>query len=152
MEKDIEPPTRWLIYSTILLSCFLIFSSTTYAADNKSDVISGWFKPSGPEHDKYEYKWYYRSWVSECPACHSHDLAYNPKGVPEAEITCMRCSADFDGVTGWEKQYNPRWKLTPAKKSSDKSAKVEAAETTKVVTKHQWLLDQWKAWNKEKSW
>ena len=59
-------------------------------------------KPS--VRSKYAYKWYTRTWVNYCPNCkHYNVLLINPKGVPERELTCKRCSSDFCGVTGKEK-------------------------------------------------
>ena len=59
-------------------------------------------KPS--VRSNYAYKWYTRTWVNYCPNCkHYNVLLSNPKGVPERELTCKRCSSDFCGVTGKEK-------------------------------------------------
>ena len=59
-------------------------------------------KPS--VRSNYAYKWYTRTWVNYCPNCkHYNVLLINPKGVPERELTCKRCSSDFCGVTGKEK-------------------------------------------------
>lgn len=154
MEKEIEPPTRLLVYSTILLFCALIFSSASFAVDNtkevknQKDIISGWFKPSGPGSSHYEYKWHYKYWVNECPVCHTHTMDYNPKGVAEAELTCLKCSADFDGVTGIEKQYNPRWRLTPASQPKEDKTVVEAAEivTLAKISRPTLLLNRWQIW------
>ncbi len=59
-------------------------------------------KPS--VRSNYAYKWFTRTWVNYCPNCkHYNVLLINPKGVPERELTCKRCSSDFCGVTGKEK-------------------------------------------------
>ena len=59
-------------------------------------------KPS--VRSNYAYKWYTRTWVNYCPNCkHYNVLLINPKGVPERELSCKRCSSDFCGVTGKEK-------------------------------------------------
>ncbi len=159
MEKDIEPPTRLLIRLALLFSCVFIFLGATFAAENhdeiksQKDIISGWFKPSGPGSDNYEYKWYYRYWVNECPICHTPTLAYNPKGVPEAELTCLRCSADFDGVDGWEKQYNPSCRLTAASEPQEDKTVVDASETvtkSRMPTKYL-LIKKWQNWHSKKS-
>jgi len=156
MEKDTEPPTRFLIH--LLFSCVFIFLGASFAAEThnevkpKEDIISGWFKPSGPGSGNYEYKWYYRYWENECPFCHTHTLAYNPKGVPEAELTCLRCSADFDGVDGWEKQYNPSGRLTPAQEPEKEKTVVDAAETVNKSNKStKYLLVQLKKWQSKNS-
>jgi len=52
----------------------------------------------------YGYYWHYREFVNYCPNCHHYGtLRKNPKGVPEREYTCARCSSDFCGVCGKEK-------------------------------------------------
>ena len=53
---------------------------------------------------RYSYRWHYRRFVNYCPNCHHYNtLRKNPKGVPEREFTCARCSSDFCGVCGKEK-------------------------------------------------
>ena len=77
-------------------------------------VVSGYFKPS--VSSEYPYKWYYMEWVDYCPACGHHGvLQVNPKGTYEGELTCMRCDADYCGVTGLDKG-GKRWRLTRAVK------------------------------------
>ena len=77
-------------------------------------VVSGYFKPSVASG--YSYHWYFREWGDYCPACHHTDcLLVNPKGVPESELTCSVCGADYCGVTGWDKG-GKRWRLTRAVK------------------------------------
>ena len=62
----------------------------------------------------YRYTWHYRAWEDYCPACGHHDcLLMNPKGVPESELTCSVCGADYCGVTGWDKG-GKRWRLIRA--------------------------------------
>jgi hypothetical protein len=79
----------------------------------RGDVISGTFKPS--IKSGYAYRWYRRSWINYCPGCHKYGtLTNNPKGVPEGEITCSKCDADFCGVTGMDKGYGRRWSLRRA--------------------------------------
>ncbi len=64
--------------------------------------ISMYAKPScGCRHS---YIWHYRECINYCPNCHHYGtLRKNPKGVPEREYTCSRCSSDFCGVCGKEK-------------------------------------------------
>ena len=68
----------------------------------KLPTISMYAKPScGCRHS---YTWHYRTFVNYCPNCgHYMTLRRNPKGVPEKEFTCSRCSSDFCGVCGKEK-------------------------------------------------
>ena len=68
----------------------------------KYPIIGMWAKPScGCNH---RYTWHYREFINYCPNCHHYGtLRRNPKGVPEKEYTCSRCSSDFCGVCGKEK-------------------------------------------------
>jgi len=65
-------------------------------------LIGMYAKPScGCNH---KYTWHYRTFINYCPNCHHYGtLRKNPKGVPEREYTCARCSSDFCGVCGKEK-------------------------------------------------
>jgi hypothetical protein len=58
----------------------------------------------------------------------------NPKKVPERELTCRRCDADFCGVTGLDKAHKRRWRLTPAGVNvSNKASTVNNANTVKIA-------------------
>ena len=53
---------------------------------------------------RYKYTWHYRTFINYCPNCHHYGtLRKNPKGVPEREYTCKKCSSDFCGCCGKEK-------------------------------------------------
>ena len=68
----------------------------------KYPTISMWAKPSCGCN--YKYTWHYRTFINYCPNCHHYGtLRRNPKGVPEREYTCARCSSDFCGCCGKEK-------------------------------------------------
>ena len=68
----------------------------------KYPLISMWAKPSCGCN--YRYTWHYRTFINYCPNCHHYGtLRKNPKGVPEREYTCKRCSSDFCGCCGKEK-------------------------------------------------
>lgn len=110
MKEDDEPALRKRL---LVLGIVFIFCLGTVAAANtpiveqkkpkinhkKVKTISGWFKPNTK---RLPYKWYYKTWISVCPYC-GHHLLLNPKHVPERELTCSKCSADFDGVQGYVK-------------------------------------------------
>ena len=68
----------------------------------KYPIIGMWAKPScGCNH---RYTWHYREFINYCPNCgHYGTLRKNPKGVPEKEYTCHRCSSDWCGCCGKEK-------------------------------------------------
>ena len=68
----------------------------------KYPIIGMYAKPSCG--CRYKYTWHYREFVNYCPNCHHYGtLRKNPKGVPEREYTCARCSSDFCGCCGKEK-------------------------------------------------
>ena len=77
-------------------------NDTVHIVKQKYPTISMWAKPSCG--CRYKYTWHYREYVNYCPNCHHYGtLRKNPKGVPEREYTCSRCSSDFCGVCGKEK-------------------------------------------------
>jgi len=79
----------------------------------KHSLIGMYAKPSCG--CRYSYTWHYREFVNYCPNCgHYGTLRCNPKGVPEREYTCCRCSSDFCGVCGKEKYSWSRVYLTRA--------------------------------------
>ena len=77
-------------------------SDKIHTIKQKHSIIGMYAKPScGCRHS---YTWHYREFVNYCPNCHHYGtLRKNPKGVPEREYTCSRCSSDFCGVCGKEK-------------------------------------------------
>ena len=76
-------------------------------------IIGMWAKPSCG--CRYSYTWHYKEYVNYCPNCrHYGTLRKNPKGVPEREYTCYRCSSDFCGCCGKEKYSWSRRYLTKA--------------------------------------
>lgn len=102
--SDDNPPST--VIFALMLCCLLIALPAASAAG----VVEGYFKPG--VMSGYRYTWHYRAWEDYCPACGHHDcLLMNPKGVPERELTCRYCGADYDGVKGWEKMPHPRWRL-----------------------------------------
>jgi len=65
-------------------------------------------KPSCKSCCKQSYTWRTRTYVNYCPNCkHYNCLLKNPKGVPERELTCKRCSSDFC-VCGHDKSGGKR--------------------------------------------
>lgn len=106
-EDDNEPALRWLLVLTVIIVFCLgpVASAQTPIVESKQPVkvtkkklntISGWFKPNTK---RLPYKWYYKTWINKCAYC-GHHLHMNPKKVPERELTCSRCGADYDGVQG----------------------------------------------------
>ncbi len=87
-------------------------SSTGNSSEEELPTITIKAKPS-VGHSGYAYKWFITTFVNYCPLCHHYNtLTINPKGVYESELTCSNCDADYDGVTGRDKSYNPRAYLT----------------------------------------
>lgn len=101
-----EPPShlRFFIWFFIV-SCICTGLSMTVSAG----FVSGYFKPSVASG--LPYQWTFEEWFDYCPACGHYDcLLINPKGVPESELTCSRCGADYCGVTGLDKGGG-RWRV-----------------------------------------
>lgn len=109
----VEPPSHLMRGALVLVlfcmvSCICIDGFSPVSAG----FVGGYFKPS--VSSQYSYRWYYRVWGDYCPACHHYGcLLVNPKGVPEGELTCSRCGADYCGVIGLDKGGG-RWRLRRA--------------------------------------
>jgi hypothetical protein len=66
------------------------------------------------------YVWSTHTYEDYCPLCGAYgSLLLNPKGVPERELTCSACDADYDIPTGMDKDHKRRDSLIPAIKSED---------------------------------
>ena len=106
-------------------------------------------KPSGPDANKYGYRYYKTVFKNKCPICGKEGtLAFDGGkankcitstgargrgykiGVPEHEITCNACDSDFCGVTGAEKWYTIRGRIKTLEKPK-KSSKAEFAKLVK---------------------
>lgn len=102
-------------------------------------------QPSASKSDANKYNVSYNNnyktiFKNKCPHCGKATLRYddgkkngcitnhghhgNKKEVPEGEITCHNCDADYDGVTGLEKNTSHSTRLTMIKKPV-KSSKTE---------------------------
>jgi N-acetylmuramoyl-L-alanine amidase len=78
-------------------------------------TISGWFMPTSAYDSGYAYQWYYVTWLNYDPSSGQWGvLRCNPKGADGGELTSSVTGADFDGVSGYEKAYDPRWQLRKA--------------------------------------
>jgi hypothetical protein len=108
--------THLKYYLLPLLLTVLVLTIPTSEAAN----ISGYFQPSG----MYGGVPGVYSWENYCPLCGAYGtLAINPKGVPEGEITCLFCGADYDGCTGFDKwESGARGKLRSTTGSSTSSS------------------------------
>ena len=83
-------------------SANVIVPKTSDRIHYEHSIIGMYAKPSCG--CRYSYRWHYREFINYCPNCHHYGtLRKNPKGVPEREYTCHRCSSDFCGVCGKEK-------------------------------------------------
>jgi hypothetical protein len=89
-------------YSNNLINGSAIMVKASEKVHYEPSLIGMYAKPScGCRHS---YTWHYREFINYCPNCgHYGTLRRNPKGVPEKEYTCARCSSDFCGVCGKEK-------------------------------------------------
>ncbi len=88
-------------------------TSTTSSSSSSQKTISGWFMPTGAFDSGYAYQWYYVTWLNYDPSSGQWGvLEYNPKGADGGELTSTVTGVDYDGVSGYEKEYSPRWQLT----------------------------------------
>lgn len=61
----------------------------------------------------FDYVNYNSTFVNYCPKCGLYGtLTFNPKGVPEGELTCAHCDSDFCAVTGKDKLSGSSYYLT----------------------------------------
>lgn len=94
-------------------------SSGGQTTDAGGDTITATGKPTcGHCSGKSPYVNFTRTYKNECPFC-GGELADNPKGVADGEITCTKCDADFCTNCGYEKLSTPRKHLTPVGASFD---------------------------------
>ena len=112
----------------------------------KDDTVTTWAYPS---KSGYAYKLTKKSWKNHCSFC-GGKLKFNPKGVPEGELTCSKCDADFCCVSGQDKATKVRRKLTPATVTVNSATKVASSQTqsqkcelskAEALTKAKKLLD-----------
>ena len=90
-------------------------AKVTSTTTSTQKTISGWFEPTGAFDSGYAYQWYYVTWLNYDPSSGQWGvLEYNPKGADGGELTSSVTGVDFDGVSGYEKEYSPRWQLTKA--------------------------------------
>ena len=74
------------------------------------------------------YGYHTNTFENYCPRCHSYGtLKFNPKGSPEGEWTCSKCSADYCAASGKEKEPNSPYHLVPYTPPV-----VQAKETTNI--------------------
>ena len=74
------------------------------------------------------YRLNHKVFKNYCPLCkRSGTLKWNPKHVPEGEITCGACDADYCAVSGKDKAYKVRGKLKPATIASSSSSTTKAS-------------------------
>lgn len=60
-------------------------------------------KPS-VSSSEFTYNYYNSTFLNYCPKCGIFGtLTFNPKGVPEGELTCAHCDSDYCAVTGKDK-------------------------------------------------
>lgn len=107
----------------------------TYSSDKKTITTVAYPKKPG-----YSYKLHEKTWKNYCPLCKKEGtLQFNPKGAPEAELTCGNghpphynggCDADYCCVSGLDTHAGKAWgKLTPATVKPNKATKVADSKT-----------------------
>ena len=81
-----------------------------------------------PSKSGYDYKLTKKTWKNKCSFCGA-TLKFNPKNVPEGELTCSRCGADFCCVSGKDKAAKVRGKLSPATVTANSVTQVAGSQT-----------------------
>lgn len=81
------------------------------------------------------YNYHTKAFENYCPHCGSYGtLIFNPKGVPEGEWTCIKCSSDYCAADGREKMPHTPYNLIPYTAPEVKAETVSNTEVTNVKT------------------
>jgi transposase-like protein len=136
----IEPHPKYKFLTIFLFILILIPATyaTTYTSTSKSvsahnvELTNDYVKATGIcSCGLNDYKYHTKSFKNYCPHCKSYGtLIFNPKGVPEGEWTCTKCSSDYCLADGTEKMPN-----TPYCLVTYKSPEVQAQEIISVKVK-----------------
>ncbi|MCC7553966.1 MAG: phage tail protein [Methanobacteriaceae archaeon] len=102
---------------------------TTTETTGSSNTITVTMKPSC-SYNCGSYTNHTTTFENKCCFCGA-TLRINPKGVPEGELTCSKCGADFCGVCGRDKMRPSRCSLT----------KTSASQTTTKTEKQTVTLE-----------
>lgn len=100
MDSDSEPHLPLLLITIGLVA--LVSLNIAFA---ESITVTG--KPSASSN--LTYKYYTMTWDNYCPLCGAdnslirHNGAYKGTYVPEGELSCISCGADYCIVTGKDK-------------------------------------------------
>ena len=120
MEDVVESSGKAVALGLIFLMATVTTNSVT-APIVEPETMENTITVTGlPSKAGYDYVYSTHTYVDYCPLCGAKDsLIYHTgwyKGtyVPEGELSCTRCGADYCCVTGLDKSYNIRAGLTKA--------------------------------------
>lgn len=144
ISEEIEPHLKFK-YLSLFSITFLILLPAAYAssiAPYNIEVTHDYVKATAVcSCGLNDYIHHTKSFYNYCPHCDSYGtLIFNPKGVPEGEWTCTKCSSDYCAADGREKMPNTPYCLTPYK-SPEVQAQEGATIRVKRVMTH---LDMYK--------
>ena len=87
------------------------------------------------------YTYHTSAFKNYCPHCDSYGtLVFNPKGVPEGEWTCTKCSSDYCAADGKEKMPNSPYCLISYNPPEVKAQEMTRTKVSVVVNN----LDKYK--------
>ena len=142
MEYDIiseaEPHLKYKLV-VLFLTCLLISLPATtassvgaYNVEVTQDFVKATAKCSCGLN---KYNYHTKAFENYCPHCGSYrTLIFNPKGVPEGEWTCIKCSSDYCAADGREKMPNTPYNLIPYTAPEVKAETVSNTGVTNVKT------------------
>jgi len=108
MGDGISSVQKLLILVAVVIIVLLAIVGVTQAqygsevSISDDNIIHIMAKPSVSSN--LPYKWFNTTFENKCAFC-GEKLLVNPKEVPESELTCSYCDADFCGVSGKDKEY-----------------------------------------------
>jgi hypothetical protein len=133
-------PYRKIKYLSIFLFFMIMLLPATYATTSTArpvgahnvEITNEYVKATGIcSCGLNDYIYHTKAFKNYCPHCKSYGtLIFNPKGVPEGEWTCTKCSSDYCLADGNEKMPNTPYCLTPYN-----SPEVQAQEIISVKVK-----------------
>lgn len=139
ISRGIEPHPKFK-YLSIFLFLIILLVPATYASTSTGKPVGAYNMEITNEYVKAtgicscglnDYIYHTKSFINYCPHCKSYGtLIFNPKGAPEGEWTCTKCSSDYCLADGNEKMPKTPYCLVPYN-----SPEVQAQEIISVKVK-----------------
>ena len=142
ISEEIEPHPRYkFLFVTVAFLLILLPAASASSVGAKNvHITSEYVKATAVcSCGLNGYHYITASFENYCPQCHNHGtLSYNPKGVPEGEWTCEKCSSDYCAADGKEKMPGTNYYLkhyTAPESSQSKNIEVHAQQVTTELLK-----------------